>query len=366
MLRSKSLNRARPASNSRNGVQKAGSVAGVLCTVLMAALFCAASPVVASTASAQEPAGGPRDGTVDPVLAVVNGVPIRRSEMMEATRNLSPEFKQLPLEMVYPVLIERMIDIRLLAARGRESGLDQDPEVKRKIYEKTQEIMQEVYLNRYVSKFITEDGLRDRYSNYVDASGSREVAHVYQILVANREKAMELIKKLEQGGNFAELARENSLGPDRVRGGDLGFVGKGDMTPEFVTAALNLQPNQLAPVPVQTDFGWHVVKVTEKKVQPAPPFEEIRERLVKEWSAELIAEHVKQLRDKANIERFDYKPGRLEQKDGAVTPAERKQNYASLSGGKESWLAMGEKPGALPRLSPDHRTALHTQTASQP
>jgi len=301
------------SENLRQPTVKRRSIAASFSRVTLAFLLLSAVGIGSLDLQAQaQEAGGPRDGTVDPVLAVVNGVPVRRSEVLDATKDLSPEFKQLPLEMVYPVLIDRMIDIRLLAAKGRETGLENDKEVKQKVYEKTQEIMQEVYLNRYVSQKITESGLRDRYNRYVSDNSAREVAHVYHILVGNEALAKDLIKKLEAGANFTELAQQHSLGPDRVKGGNLGFVGKGDMTPEFVTAVLNIKAGQLAKVPVKSEFGWHVVKVTDRKTLPAPSFEEMRDRLVKEWSGELISSHVKDLRSQANIERFDYKEGRLD------------------------------------------------------
>jgi len=301
------------SENLRQPTVKRRSIAASFSRVTLAFLLLSAVGIGSLDLQAQaQEAGGPRDGTVDPVLAVVNGVPVRRSEVLDATKDLSPEFKQLPLEMVYPVLIDRMIDIRLLAAKGRETGLENDKEVKQKVYEKTQEIMQEVYLNRYVSQKITESGLRDRYNRYVSDNSAREVAYVYHILVGNEALAKDLIKKLEAGANFTELAQQHSLGPDRVKGGNLGFVGKGDMTPEFVTAVLNIKAGQLAKVPVKSEFGWHVVKVTDRKTLPAPSFEEMRDRLVKEWSGELIAGHVKDLRSQANIERFDYKEGRLD------------------------------------------------------
>jgi|GEM_PF-65754 len=251
----------------------------------------------------------PRTDGSDPVLAIVNGLPIRRSEVLDTAGSLPREYQNLPLEMVYPRILDRIIDIRLIGAKGRAADLDQDAEVRRRIYEATEKIIEEVYLTRFVEDQISESKLRAEYDSLLATVEPGDEIKVRHILVGSEGRARELISRLKDGADFESLARENSLGPEASRGGDLGFIGPRDMVPEFTDAAYALEPGDVSEAPVRSPFGWHVITVVEKRTLAPPSFEELRPNLVARLSEQVIREHLDKLRSEAAIQRFDLPDG---------------------------------------------------------
>lgn len=277
------------------------------------------------------PEQAPRDGTRDPVLAIVNGLSIRRSEVLDAAKRLSSKYSGLPLEMIYKPIVDKLIDVKLIAAEGREKGLERDPEVKRRVYEETDRIIQEVFLTRYLEENITEQGLRQRYSDYIQRATVRQVTQIRHILINDEQRARDLHKKLKAGADFAKLAREWSLGPEAEKGGLIEtYLGDGDSlpSPAVVQVAIRLKKGELIPQPLRSDIGWHIIKVVDRKEAKAPSFREVRERLVAEWSEELIRDLAKALREKASIQRFDLK-------------SELKKETMAKPGGQRSGTAPG-------------------------
>ncbi|MBL8672833.1 MAG: peptidylprolyl isomerase [Alphaproteobacteria bacterium] len=266
---------------------------------------------------------GPRDGTRDPVLAIVDGLAIRRSEMIDASRMLPAEYQQLPMEMVYPVIVDRLIDIKLIAAKGRTAKLDQDAEVKRKVHELTERIIQEVYLTRHVQERVTEQGLRKRYDEWLAKAPPPKEVRVRHILVGSEERAKEILKRVKGGEDFAKVARESSIGPEAAKGGLLGWVGVNDMTASFRDAAFKLKAGEIGSAPVRTEFGWHVLKAEEERKIDPPSFPEMRDRLAAQWSNEIIQALLADTRKSANIQRFDYKPSAEDKPKDVLSPQYR-------------------------------------------
>ena len=125
------------------------------------------------------------------------------------------------------------------------------------------------------------------------------------ILLETEEDALAVIASLQGGADFIELAAEKSIGPSADRGGDIGFFGRDNVVPEFADAAFALEPGQISESPVQSEFGWHVIKVDERRAIAPPSFEEMRQQFVGEISQELIAEMLDELRDTTTVERFN-------------------------------------------------------------
>ena len=284
------------------------SAMGVM-VVLTSAAWPAPATDAPQTPISRLDGSAPRTDGSDPVLAIVNGLPIRRSELIEAAGSLPRDYQNLPLEMVYPVILDRMIDIRLIGAKGRAADLDQDPEVRRQIYEATEKIIEEVYLTRYVEERVTDAKLRAEYDRLLATLKPAEEVKVRHILVGSEARARELIAELKDGKDFAELARTNSLGPEAARGGELGFIGRQDMVRSFTEAAFALDTGAVSDKPVRTEFGWHVIKQEERRTLSPPSFEEMRPTLVSRLSEQIIREHIDSLRQEAAIQRFDLPQG---------------------------------------------------------
>ena len=272
-------------------------------TAALAALLLAAPTASAQTPPAAAPQ--PADTAADPVVAIVDGTPIRRSEMLATQRQLPAQFQQMPLEAIFPILLERMIDAKLISVAGRNAGLQNDPEVKSRIAAYEERVVQEVYLTRKISAGATDAELRKRYDAFVKANPPKEEIHARHILVATEAEAIAIIAELAKGGDFKKLASERTTDPSgKTTGGDLGFFGKDEMVPEFSVVAFALKDGQLTDKPVKTQFGWHVILVEERRTV-APSFEEVREQLTSDLSQEIVNEEVQRLRKDAKIERFN-------------------------------------------------------------
>lgn len=269
-----------------------------LAASLLVALAAAGGPVAAQTPQ-------PVDTAADPVIAIVDGGAIRRSDMAAVQRSLPAQFQQMSLEMIYPMLLERMIDAKLLAAAGRRDKLLDEPEAKARLAQFEERLLQEIYLTRKLSAGVTEAAIKLRYEKFAKENPPKEEIHARHILVATEAEAAAIIAELNKGADFAKLAGEKTTDPSgKTTGGDLGFFGKDEMVPEFSAAAFALKPGEITEKPVKTQFGWHVIKVDEKRTV-APGIEEAREQIVNDLQQEIVAEEVAALRKDAKVERFN-------------------------------------------------------------
>src|SRR5690606_2106787 len=206
----------------------------------------------------------------DPVVAKVAGEDIHLSDLEAAKQQLPDQLRAMPTALIYQPLLERVIDGKLLAAASRKANLADDAEVKKRIAELQERVMQDVYLEREINARITDEAIQKRYEAYIKDHKAEEQVRARHILVRTREEAETIIKEIGKGGDFAEIAKARSIDPARDQGGDLGFFGRGEMVPEFAVEAFKLQPGAYTKEPVKTQFGWHIIKVEERRTKPAP------------------------------------------------------------------------------------------------
>lgn len=262
----------------------------------------AALALVPLTASAQETQPDPGR---DPVVATVDGDDIRLSEVIDTRSQLPLQYQSMPIEVMFPGLVERLIDMRLVAREARANGLADDPDVRRELAQIENQIISRVFLTRRIDAMITEDVVQSRYDEHIAALPPDEEVSARHILLETEEDALAVIVRLQDGADFVELAAEESIGPSADRGGDIGYFGRDNVVPEFADAAFALEPGQISETPVESEFGWHVIKVDDRRAIAPPTLEEMREQLVREISQQLIAELIGELRDAATVERFN-------------------------------------------------------------
>ncbi|HEX7006491.1 MAG TPA: peptidylprolyl isomerase [Alphaproteobacteria bacterium] len=246
----------------------------------------------------------------DPVVAKVAGEDIHLSDLEAAKQQLPDQLRAMPTALIYQPLLERVIDGKLLAAASRKANLADDAEVKKRMAELQERVMQDVYLEREINARITDEAIQKRYEAYIKDHKAEEQVRARHILVRTREEAETIIKEIGKGGDFAEIAKARSIDPARAQGGDLGFFGRGEMVPEFAVEAFKLQPGAYTKEPVKTQFGWHIIKVEERRTKPAPALGEVREELVQAMTNEAFNEVMAGLKKGVAIERFtiDGKP----------------------------------------------------------
>jgi peptidyl-prolyl cis-trans isomerase C len=248
------------------------------------------------------------------VVARVNGVDIHRSEVIEQLRGLPAQVRQIPLDqfikVYYPRLIAQMVNDKLLVAAGRADKLADDKDVKAKVALYQDHAIEEVYVSRAVKAKITDKALHDRFEQMLKENPPQDEVHARHILVATEAEAKDIIAQLDKGAKFDALAKAKSSDSSAKDGGDLGFFTRGDMVPEFADVAFNLKPGEYSKVPVKTQFGYHVIKVEERRQSKAPTFEESKEQLTQEMSEKVTETLVNDLKAKAKIETFtlDGKP----------------------------------------------------------
>ena len=238
------------------------------------------------------------------IVATVDGKPIFLSEIIGMAQRLPEQYRKMSLEAVYPSLLTRAIDSKLVTLEGRRAGFSKDPDVKKRLLDVEDQIISEIFLTKTIGSQVTEEALQKIYSETKSEMASGDQIKARLILLDSEEKAMEIIKKLQAGGEFAKLASEYSTGPSAASGGDLGWFGEGQMVPEFSKAAFALNPGDIVTKPVKTQFGWHIILVEDRKVSAPPSFDEAKEQLASTMSQKLLKELIETLRTKAKIVRF--------------------------------------------------------------
>ena len=241
----------------------------------------------------------------DPVVATVNGTKILKSMLVTAQQLLPEQYQKIPLMQIYPALVDTVIDMKLSAADARKKRLHETEEFKVLMSRIEDQMLQRTVLQAEMDKALTEDALKRRYDALIADEKSSTEVHARHILVKTKEEANDIIEELQNGASFEVTAKEKSTGPSATNGGDLGFFGKGQMVPEFEKAAFSLRKGKFTDTPVKTQFGWHIIKLEDRRKSDPPSFESIKQKLQTEISQETGAEYVSGLRKKAKIERFD-------------------------------------------------------------
>ena len=235
-------------------------------------------------------------------VATLNGETIWLEEVMRAVEGLPQEYRQAPMDSYFDQLVAEVIDTKLAAAAGYESNLNKDEAVARAMKMAADRILAEAFLSATINSQITDEAIAAAYGAFVADKASREQVTASHILVETREAAQEIIAKLNDGEDFATLAKESSTGPSGPNGGALGTFGRGQMVPVFETAAFSMPVGSFSAEPVQTQFGWHVIAVSDRSVQPAPVMEEMRAQLSNNLSRQYLGRLLETLRADAAID----------------------------------------------------------------
>jgi peptidyl-prolyl cis-trans isomerase C len=256
-------------------------------------------------AMAQTNAPKPAAGADDPVVARVNGSEIRRSDVMRTIANLPPQVQQMPVQMIYPAIIDQIVNGKLVAQAGYAQNLQNDPTAAERLKRAEERIVQELYLSRAVEQRITDDKLQEAYKRYKDENPPQDEVKASHILVESEDQAKQIIDQIKKGGKFADLAKEKSTDKGSgQQGGDLGYFTKDQMVEPFAEAAFAMKPGDVSQTPVQSQFGWHVIKVEDKRKTAPPSFDEVKDQLRSQISDDIIGNVVDDLRKDAKVERF--------------------------------------------------------------
>ena len=240
----------------------------------------------------------------DGVVATVNGEEIRESDVAMLFSSLPAQYRQSTIDTIYSRLVESLVDRKLLAQAARREGLADTAEVKRRLAYLADEALQNAFFALRVEAKLTEERLRAAYETMIAARQPDVEVRARHILLENEEDAKAVIAELEAGADFAELAKQKSTGPSGANGGDLGYFTQAQMVPAFAQAAFALEPGAITTAPVKTQFGWHVIKVEDRRETPPPSFEEVQASIRDQEARQLIGEITASLRAAAEVRRF--------------------------------------------------------------
>jgi len=284
--------------------RRAGIFAGFVAATL-ALLLVTAAPLRAQDAAKSK----------DLVVAKVNGVEIRQSDLAIAEEEagqippMSPEAKQ-------DYLVQFMTDMILVSKAAEAKKLGDSADFKRKLAFSRNKLLMEVLLRSVGKEALTDAAMQKVYEEAVKQMGEEKEVHARHILFRTapgdekvskeaEDKIKAVIVRLKKGEDFAKVAGELTEDPSgKANGGDLGFFAKEQMVPEFSDTAFGLENGQISG-PVKTQFGWHVIKVEEKRTKPQPKFEEVKPQIEQYVTRKAQAELVAKLRADAKIERMD-------------------------------------------------------------
>jgi peptidyl-prolyl cis-trans isomerase C len=217
--------------------------------------------------------------TTDPVVAKVGDLEIHQSELNLAVSNLDPQLAQLPDDQKKVAALSAAIDVKLLAKDALAEKLNETPDFKTRMAYLTDRELHNAYFKKHVVDVVTPEEVKARYDKEVAALPKQEEIHARHILVKTEDEAKEVIKELDAGKDFAELAKEKSTDPNKSDGGDLGYFARGRMVKEFEDAAFTMPVGSYSKTPVKTDFGYHVIKVEDKRDAPPPPLDQVQDQV---------------------------------------------------------------------------------------
>ena len=274
------------------------AVCGAL--LMGAAVIAPTTPAVAAERSTQAP-------KPDTVAATVNGAKIMRSEVDEAQSRLPEEYRTFPPDVLFTLLLNSLIDTRLMSAEARRQGLEKDAEHLRQMARIEDQLLERLFLSRAIDTKLTDAALQAHHEKMAKEKGSTggEEVRARHILVDTEAEAKEIIAALGRGADFAELARQRSKDGAARAGGDLGFFTKDKMVAPFAEAAFAMAVNQTSREPVRTQFGWHVIRVDERRQAQPARFEAAEEEVRADLTRQLSSAVVNELRGRATVERFN-------------------------------------------------------------
>lgn len=240
----------------------------------------------------------------DRIRAKFAGEEIRQSDIEAFISQLPEQVRAAPRDQIEPLVINELVNTRLIARLARSAGTQDQEEYKRQLEVVAARILQNVYLGAQVEARLTEARITEAYDAFVAANPPVEEVRASHILVEAKENAQAIADEVRGGGDFAEIARRESTGPSATSGGDLGFFEKGQMVPTFAEAAFALEIDEVSD-PVQTQFGWHVIKLTDRRQASPPTLDEVRGELTEQLEEEILGEVLAEAREGVTIETFD-------------------------------------------------------------
>ncbi|MEG6507728.1 peptidylprolyl isomerase [Methyloligella sp. 2.7D] len=239
----------------------------------------------------------------DEVVARVNGKDITREDMDFARSEVGAQLANFPKPEQERMLVQFLIENELMASAAEEEKLDEADNFDERLAYHRRRALRDAYFDNNITGAISEKVAKQIYDDQTAKMKQEKEIHARHILVGTKEEAEEVKKELEDGADFAELAKEKSKDPS-AEGGDLGYFGRGQMVKPFEDAAFKLKKGELSD-PVQSQFGWHIIEVTDTRNRQVPKFDDVREAIMGRLLQAKMQETLQNLQGPAEVEIVD-------------------------------------------------------------
>src|SRR3979411_3407417 len=261
----------------------------------------------------------------NPVLAKVNGAEVCQSAVALGEEELGPSLAQMRPATKKENVLAVLIDMKIVAKAAEDKKIENNDDFKKRLAFTRNRLLMDSLLASEGKTANTDEAMKKVYEDASKQITGEQEVHARHILVENEDEAKAVEDELKKGADFAELAKKKSKDPGASDGGDLGFFTKDQMVPEFSTVAFALEPGKISD-PVKSQFGWHIIKVEEKRARKAPDFEQVKAQIETYVTRKAQADYVAKLREAAKVERMD-KPeetAKTDAKPEAAKPADSK------------------------------------------
>ena len=296
---------------------KSGSKSGALSDTrpatswsVLSALRASALGTIAAALLAVLPAGPAQaQAQSDPVIAKVNGMEIHESDLAMAEEDVgqNPQTQALTGDAKRDYLVSYVADVLLAAKAAEGKKIADQKEFKGRLAFIRNKLLMETLLQQEGKAAVTDAAMKKVYDEAVKQMGGEQEVRARHILVPTEDEAKAVLAEVKKGTDFAELAKQKSKDPGAAaEGGDLGYFGKDQMVPEFAEAAFKMEKGQVSD-PIKTQFGWHIIKVEDKRTKPAPEFDKVKDQVETYVSRKAQADYIHKLQETAKIERLDKK-----------------------------------------------------------
>ena len=257
--------------------------------------------VLPASAQDEDP---PKD---DKVIAIVNGHEIRVSEVQMATDDIIGQLPDLPPKLRYPFVVEYLIERHLLAQFAVKEGIADTEEYKRRLALYQAKALRDAYFFQKIRPLVTEEEMRKAYDEEAAKLQQTERVRARMILVATEQEANDILARLAKGEKFEDLAKQFSLDGSKDYGGDLGYFTAPEMVPEFSKAAFALKVGEISQ-PVKTDFGWHIIRLEDRKQGAAQPYDQVKAAIRNVLLRRKVGEVMEKIRAASKVEIVDPGP----------------------------------------------------------
>lgn len=239
-------------------------------------------------------------------VATVNGEAVTEADLVRMYQQLPQQIRQQGIQAIYPMLLEEVISRKVISEKARAAGIAEKDEVQERLRNIENDLIYQYFVIEQAEQRVTDAEVRDAYDEWAAQQPTGEEIQTSHILVETEEEAREVIQLVTDGTPFADLAKERSIDSgSAAKGGDLGYIRRGETVEPFETAAFGLQPNTFTGDPVKSQFGYHIILVNDRREIQPPSFEEMAPQFRQQLAESKVRGVIEEAIQGATVERFD-------------------------------------------------------------